>query len=504
MRKYSNLAPILLLILIFPVVGLFCWHLGGSDGQKDPSALQSEGEVPLVPRQGLKTLPSGLSHSPGMPQEARIHASRIHGFDNPFRTGLTRAMVMAQGDPFVESLVSGISGGDLVLQSTPGIPTYGPPRPTPRTARFSDREIMQAMQLRVGGAFSNFFENVFEPEDGRTKETARGDDLSEENPFLKAIELLAERRTQAEPAATDDGAAPPEADDGDTAQSTPEQNAPAPGVVMPRRPVTTDRPHLILRIGEDGSFNSASASQPRPGRFETVEMGIRDFALLPFSDSADLTIALAVADFNQDGSLDVCVKVGLQDTLRFFYGSKDGKYRETKRVTVGRGPRSIAAGDFNRDGLMDVAVSAVGNGILTFLWGSSSERNRFTAFWSDAYRDYITAADVSAGGHVDLVGVNFANRAEVLVDFSDPEGATSETKFTYQPSLDSQVATIDRRQSRINAVVLASSLSLNLENRQGQLTNVLNVSSGSDVYVIVGDIENTGRLTVGIATPKPE
>jgi len=50
--------------------------------------------------------------------------------------------------------------------------------------------------------------------------------------------------------------------------------------------------------------------------------------------------------------------------------------------------------------------------------------------------------------------------------------------------------------------VLSSNLALNMENRMRQLINVLNVSARSKVYVIAGDVDRSGRISVSIATPR--
>ena len=256
----------------------------------------------------------------------------------------------------------------------------------------------------------------------------------------------------------------------------------------------------MLRVGDEGALESVRVSHPREGVFESAELGLRDFDLLPFRDPTEFSVSLAVADFNGDGLPDAAVQVPFQGLLRFFMGRADGAYDEQLQIETGKGARSIAAADFNGDGFMDVAVSGVGTGVLTFLYGKPNNQFKYQTSWLDVYRDYVLAADPSGTGRPQLVGMDFTNRGVVLKDFA--ESSLAGTPFEYLPSLNSEVATAKGRSSRINAVVMSSSLALNLDNRMGTMTNIVTVAPGANVYLLVGDVDADGSLTVGIATPR--
>ncbi len=75
--------------------------------------------------------------------------------------------------------------------------------------------------------------------------------------------------------------------------------------------------------------------------------------------------------------------------------------------------------DFNRDGFVDLAFSHLGTGLLTVIYADANQSYRhFRTFASDVYRDYIAAADTSGTGNTELLAMNFANYATVLLDFS--------------------------------------------------------------------------------------
>jgi hypothetical protein len=257
-----------------------------------------------------------------------------------------------------------------------------------------------------------------------------------------------------------------------------------------------------MSVGDDGALHSVAISQPRPGVFQAPEIGVIDSPLLRFADTADFFGSIAVADYNGDGLPDVAYFVPIQGLVRFFYGNSDGSFSEGLHIDIGNAERVLAAGDFNRDGQMDLAFSTVGSGIVTILF-KDTDTYRFKSFDVAQYRDYIQAADASSSGNLNLLGMDFANSGAILIDFSQPDGTISGKTFGYQPSLSTQLSTSQGWSARLNAVVLGSSLSLNVDNRQNQLMHVLNVLAGTKIYVIVGDLYNDGRLVLGFAIPHP-
>jgi hypothetical protein len=404
--------------------------------------------------------------------------------------------------PFAAAYAAGVTEGRMEKSvGGDGVPVLGPIFRSPGSARMSDREILHLLRTGVAGSFNKFYANVFATANETDREMAAAD-AAGENPFRKTAEPAQSPAAQpAKQAAAEETKTEP-AKDQQTQPTQAQQSEPAaPNTAAPAAaPVTTVRPDLLLRVTE-GGLKSMAASYPRQGTFETSDLGVADFDLLPFSDPADSAMAIAVADFNNDGAPDVAVDVVNQGMLRFWYGNGDGTYSETMRVRVGTAPLSIAAGDFNHDGFTDIALSNVGVGLVTVLFANPGEAFSFKSFWTDTYRDYITASDTTGTGIPDIVGVLFGNQASVLVDFTQqPDGRLSGRTVDVRNPFATQISTADGRSAQLSAVAFNSSLSVNLGDRQGRLRNVINVAAGVNVYVAIGDLDSDGRLVVGVAT----
>ena len=94
--------------------------------------------------------------------------------------------------------------------------------------------------------------------------------------------------------------------------------------------------------------------------------------------------AVAVADFNGDGKLDLAVadygnpSSGDNGGISILLGNGDGTFQPAISATGGKNPLFIAAGDFNNDGKQDLVLtdfgdrSSGGNGNLTVLLGNGA------------------------------------------------------------------------------------------------------------------------------------
>ncbi len=81
-------------------------------------------------------------------------------------------------------------------------------------------------------------------------------------------------------------------------------------------------------------------------------------------------IAVAIADFDGDGNLDLAVDSSPGSTsgiFSFLSGNGDGTFNTPQIIHVGVDPLSIATGDFNGDGKPDVAINSANAGTATIL-----------------------------------------------------------------------------------------------------------------------------------------
>jgi hypothetical protein len=485
-------------LLLFPSVALFCLQLTRGEGPSPAAGDWSETGA-LEPQEALPTsfVAASLRALAAAPAGA---ASRRFAPD-PFADGVTREMVAAHGDPYLWLFLSGLREGEmLAARRSGGVTTFGPPLPGGRGA--GDGDILRALDQGLGGSFKQFFASVLaRPGSDPDAEEFR----VEENPFVRAMS----EAKAAEPASAQ---AKPAGQDAAEAKAAPKpqpvQEPPAP--TLEAAPAATTgagqpapvRPDLMLRV-QGSTLDAVAVSRPSEGTFESAQAGTRAFDSITFSDVPDSGFALGASDFNRDGVPDVALYVPQQGLLRFFFGTPGGEFLEETRLVAGRDPGSIALGDFDGDGAPDIALSQLGTGLLTVFYGDSHKAfPRFKIFWLDTYRDYITASDLSGDGLPEIVGMTFANRASVLLDFARADAAGASRKLDYAPAYESRISANGAPPARISAALLGGALSVNLDNRQGNLVNALNVAAGLDAYVVAGDLDSTGRLSIGVATVK--
>ena len=88
----------------------------------------------------------------------------------------------------------------------------------------------------------------------------------------------------------------------------------------------------------------------------------------PISGMTNTPFALAVADFNRDGKLDIAAAGQAYSELWVFLGNGDGTFQShINSGGLSQPVVAIAVGDFNKDGIPDVAVSDQSNSVSILL-----------------------------------------------------------------------------------------------------------------------------------------
>lgn len=136
-----------------------------------------------------------------------------------------------------------------------------------------------------------------------------------------------------------------------------------------------------------------------------------EYKMPPRANTNNWPVSFATADFNGDGKLDLAVASSYStapDFVGVFLGNGDGTFREPVVFETEQNTQAIAVADFNRDGKLDlVAVNywpadnvqiIIGNGDGTFVWPSVYRVGPGTSS--------VAVADFNGDGIPDVVAAN--------------------------------------------------------------------------------------------------
>jgi hypothetical protein len=210
-------------------------------------------------------------------------------------------------------------------------------------------------------------------------------------------------------------------------------------------------------------------------------------------------VALAAADFNRDGKLDLVVANYFYYVVSVLLGNGDGTFQPYQTFFVPPGPDDVAVGDFNRDDNMDIAVcghntisALLGTGAGTFAPVST------TTFGDDGLFTSLSVADLNGDGKLDLaIGGMLEDGTTVLATtFGNGNG-------TFQPLvhyiLDYQPYSVAAGDLNGDGTLdLAVLPSIFLGNEDGTFQPIDSQTVSSPVAIAVGDFNGDGRLDVAV------
>lgn len=192
---------------------------------------------------------------------------------------------------------------------------------------------------------------------------------------------------------------------------------------------------VALAVGDvntDGSLDVVVAQETSgnvgvlTGTDRSISLGFGAAASLNIGLGADPS-AVVRADFNADGRVDLAVTDKNNDSVAISLGLGNGSFGAASSVALAAatGPVAVASADVNGDGRLDLLVAnetadnvnvLIGNGSGGFVAGAS------VALAAGANPSAIVSTDVNHDGNIDIVTANNGS-AQISVSLGDGAGA---------------------------------------------------------------------------------
>ncbi len=212
---------------------------------------------------------------------------------------------------------------------------------------------------------------------------------------------------------------------------------------------------------------------------------------------------VAVADLNNDGNLDLAVPQAGSDVVGELHGNGTGAFFTPGNYATDRVPCSVVAGDFNKDGYPDLAVANQADDTITVMLNySDGSFSAYYRYYTRTEPDSVTTADVNKDGNLDLVVTCLGSNAVCVLLGSGTGTFADEISYAVgsQPhSVTSADFNEDGYPDLAIANIASDTVSVLLNNGDGTFAHKVDYSTGTGpASVVSADFNRDGYMDLAV------